>query len=155
MLARQGGACAICKQAPTRRPLFVDHCHATGEVRGLLCHGCNAALGFMRDDHTRTSAATEYLLKLKRHDETKIGAHGRPDAESAVGRSGTANGQISATESVAVPRSGAVSTGPAEDAPELRMIAELSRGAERRHPVAGLDMFREDRCCLGPCNSSE
>jgi recombination endonuclease VII len=40
-------------------------------VRGLLCHGCNAALGFMRDDHTRTSAATEYLLKLKRDDETK------------------------------------------------------------------------------------
>jgi hypothetical protein len=71
MLARQGGACAICKQAPTRRPLFVDHCHTTGKVRGLLCHGCNAALGFMRDDHTRTSAATEYLLKLKRHDETK------------------------------------------------------------------------------------
>jgi hypothetical protein len=71
MLARQGGACAICKQPPTRRPLFVDHCHTTGKVRGLLCHGCNAALGFMRDDHTRTSAATEYLLKLKRDDETK------------------------------------------------------------------------------------
>ena len=70
MLARQGGACAICKQPPTARPLFVDHCHATGKVRGLLCHAC-ISLGFMRDDHTRTSAATEYLLKATRDDETK------------------------------------------------------------------------------------
>jgi hypothetical protein len=71
MQAHQGGACAICKQPPTARPLFVDHCHATGKVRGLLGHACNSSLGFMRDDHTRTSAATKYLLKATRDDETK------------------------------------------------------------------------------------
>ena len=74
MLAAQGGHCAICPATePGGRDRFfhIDHDHKTGKVRGLLCHGCNAALGFMRDDHTRTSAATEYLLKLKRDDETK------------------------------------------------------------------------------------
>jgi hypothetical protein len=70
MLAQQGGVCGICKTRPDK-PLFVDHCHATGKVRGLLCHPCNAALGFMRDDPRLTSAATEYLLKAARDDEPK------------------------------------------------------------------------------------
>lgn len=68
MLARQGGVCAICKRRP-ERPLFVDHCHASGKVRGLLCHACNTGLGFMRDDHTVTTAATDYLLRTIRGDE--------------------------------------------------------------------------------------
>ena len=48
-----------------------------------------------------------------------------------------------------------VSTAPAEDARELLVIAALSRRGERCHPVTGLEMLREDRCCLGPCNSPE
>lgn len=48
-----------------------------------------------------------------------------------------------------------VSTAPAEDALELLVIAALSRHGERCNPVTGLEMLREDRCCLGPCNSSE
>lgn len=48
-----------------------------------------------------------------------------------------------------------VSTAPAEDARELLVIAALSRHGERCNPVTGLEMLREDRCCLGPCNSSE
>ena len=35
MLARQGGACAICKGEFTHTP-FVDHCHITGQVRRLI-----------------------------------------------------------------------------------------------------------------------
>jgi Recombination endonuclease VII len=68
MLAGQGGVCAICK---TRldKPLFVDHSHATGKVRGLLCRPCNFSLGFMRDDPRLTSAATEYLLRAAAPDE--------------------------------------------------------------------------------------
>jgi Autographiviridae endonuclease VII len=65
MVERQGGVCAICKRRPDR-PLFVDHCHASGNVRGLLCHPCNAAIGFMRDDHIVAAAATDYLRNAKR-----------------------------------------------------------------------------------------
>lgn len=44
LLAAQGGHCAICPNTPKTRRLNVDHDHATGKVRGLLCHRCNRAL---------------------------------------------------------------------------------------------------------------
>lgn len=44
MVEVQGGRCVLCNQ---ERRLVVDHRHADGVVRGLLCHGCNAALGFV------------------------------------------------------------------------------------------------------------
>ena len=59
MLASQGNACAICKTSA--RPLCIDHCHATGKVRGLLCSKCNTGLGCYDDDPDLTQAATEYL----------------------------------------------------------------------------------------------
>lgn len=50
MFARQNGGCAVCGAPPGRRRLAVDHNHATGVVRGLLCSSCNTALGSLRDD---------------------------------------------------------------------------------------------------------
>jgi hypothetical protein len=46
MLERQGGRCAIpgCKSTPKTRRFHVDHDHATGQVRGLLCHFHNRFL---------------------------------------------------------------------------------------------------------------
>ena len=47
LLDIQGGRCAIC-HVPSEQMgerLAVDHNHETGEVRGLLCRPCNAALG--------------------------------------------------------------------------------------------------------------
>jgi recombination endonuclease VII len=68
MLAHQGGVCAICEKR-SDKPLFVDHCHVTGKVRGLLCRNCNSALGFMCDDPRLTTIATEYLRRAAaRHD---------------------------------------------------------------------------------------
>ena len=60
-LARQNGACAICKKTPKRRLLCVDHCHVTGKVRGLLCKKCNSGLGFYDDDAKRMQAGVDYL----------------------------------------------------------------------------------------------
>ncbi len=60
ILARQNGACAICRQK-SKRTLCVDHCHETGKVRGLLCTKCNSALGLYQDDPNLTEAATAYL----------------------------------------------------------------------------------------------
>jgi hypothetical protein len=50
LLARQGGGCAICGKPPGKISLHVDHDHETGETRGLLCVGCNNALGQFHDD---------------------------------------------------------------------------------------------------------
>ncbi len=46
ILSAQGGKCAMCEGVcPTGRRLAIDHDHATGQVRGLLCVSCNRDLG--------------------------------------------------------------------------------------------------------------
>lgn len=61
-LAAQGGTCAIegCENRPKTRRLHVDHDHATGEVRGLLCHLCNRALPTWQNPR-RLRALADYL----------------------------------------------------------------------------------------------
>ena len=66
MLEAQGGVCKICGSlpnpagAPATRTLAVDHDHVTGVVRGLLCHACNKAIGFLSTVELLESA-TRYL----------------------------------------------------------------------------------------------
>ena len=64
----QKGCCAICKSkvssARTTR-LFVDHCHDTLKVRGLLCSSCNHGLGLFKDSPTLLKRALRYLESSK------------------------------------------------------------------------------------------
>ena len=71
LLARQGGACAICRRKSDRR-LQVDHCHTTKEVRGLLCNNCNTTLGRCRDDPDILRAAIAYLEASRRESAEPI-----------------------------------------------------------------------------------
>ncbi|RJL35989.1 endonuclease VII domain-containing protein [Bailinhaonella thermotolerans] len=59
MVRDQMGVCAICFNAP---PTHVDHDHATGEVRRVLCFNCNNGLGHFKDDPEWLTRAAEYLL---------------------------------------------------------------------------------------------
>ncbi len=69
MAAAQGGVCAICRRPETRlsttgavrRFMSVDHDHATGVIRGLLCSQCNAGIGHFLDDPALLIAAAAYL----------------------------------------------------------------------------------------------
>ncbi|WP_416070015.1 endonuclease VII domain-containing protein [Streptomyces sp. ME02-6979-3A] len=60
MCDAQSGACAVC--GATDKDLHIDHCHTTGQVRGLLCQMCNMGLGHFADDPTRLKQAIAYLL---------------------------------------------------------------------------------------------
>lgn len=67
MLKKQNGKCAICGvDSPGRKNgtnFYVDHCHATGLVRGLLCHSCNLGIGHLKDDVRLVESALQYLRK--------------------------------------------------------------------------------------------
>lgn len=59
LLEAQAGACLIC-DAEMDQPQ-IDHDHATGVVRGLLCRSCNIGLGYFRDDVVNMRRAIAYL----------------------------------------------------------------------------------------------
>ena len=71
MLDMQGGGCAACGNPETAvdgrtgrvRRLHVDHDHATGAVRGLLCTNCNLALGYLKDDLGRIANLLTYMTR--------------------------------------------------------------------------------------------
>ena len=63
ILAAQGGGCVCGARHPGGRwrHFHVDHDHATGRVRGVLCHGCNTALGLADEDPHRLRVLADYL----------------------------------------------------------------------------------------------
>jgi len=63
MLDKQDNKCAICgvNVSELKYTLCVDHDHATGKVRGLLCHDCNVGIGRMKDNIKTLKKAIKYL----------------------------------------------------------------------------------------------
>lgn len=53
LFSKQKGCCAICgkHQKELSKKLGIDHNHCTGQIRGLLCNSCNAAIGSLRVDY--------------------------------------------------------------------------------------------------------
>jgi hypothetical protein len=72
---KQGGKCAICGTSEPWRGLkgmsaadeyfCIDHDHETGELRELLCKGCNTGIGALQEDVVVLEAAVAYLRKWK------------------------------------------------------------------------------------------
>jgi len=87
ILQSQGNCCAICGTALDgslieANPLSpnIDHCHTTGNVRGILCRSCNLALGIAEQGDWLTKAA-EYLERQKCELGTGLKASRCPLAE--------------------------------------------------------------------------
>ena len=59
----QDGKCAVCKDVIELRgkQTHIDHDHETLEVRGLLCHGCNTAIGLFKENKETMKNAINYL----------------------------------------------------------------------------------------------
>lgn len=70
ILDQQDGKCLICLRSaadfPGQRWLAVDHCHATGQIRGILCHSCNRAVGLFQDNPDLMIKAAQYVQRFKK-----------------------------------------------------------------------------------------
>ena len=77
LMSEQDGRCRICQiqiglGGLSGDALCVDHCHTTGEFRGLICGRCNTGLGQFRDNTDHLLAAAYYLLRhVYRNTDTK------------------------------------------------------------------------------------
>jgi len=60
LYVEQGAVCAAC-QTPITLAGHLDHDHQTTAVRGILCQGCNVALGRLQDSNTRLMQLVYYL----------------------------------------------------------------------------------------------
>lgn len=64
ILHGQCGNCAICKrQLGGKNGMHIDHCHATGKLRGLLCYRCNPGIGQFEDSPERLEATAAYIRR--------------------------------------------------------------------------------------------
>lgn len=63
MLEDQKSACLVCSAELHfgSRDTHIDHCHDTGEVRGILCRHCNIGIGHFLNDPQRLRWAADYL----------------------------------------------------------------------------------------------
>ena len=64
MLLSQKNKCYICNE---EKKLVVDHCHKTGAIRKLLCHGCNTVLGKIEKGEYE-----QYSEYIKEHNNFNI-----------------------------------------------------------------------------------
>ena len=86
MLEEQAGLCAICKTAPA---VHVDHDHATGAVRALLCFNCNGGLGQFKDSPEALHAAAYYVAFHTARQEVAAELEAMRTAPEAADRPGT------------------------------------------------------------------
>ncbi len=63
MLREQNCCCAICGKHKLlfKIRMFIDHCHITGKVRGLLCRNCNMGIGLLKENVESLKKAIKYL----------------------------------------------------------------------------------------------
>lgn len=63
LLVAQVGSCGICRRpfVDPERDAVLDHDHSDGRIRGLLCHGCNTALGHFGDCAEGVESVLLYL----------------------------------------------------------------------------------------------
>jgi hypothetical protein len=69
MKEAQGHKCPLCL---IERKLVKDHCHETGLIRGLICRGCNSALGVFGDNEEGLLRALDYLRTFEATRERRL-----------------------------------------------------------------------------------
>ncbi|QIG58689.1 endonuclease VII [Gordonia phage DatBoi] len=65
LVEKQQSICPVCDEEQDPRDFVVDHDHATGEIRGLLCGNCNVAIGHLKDNPANALRAGRYLERSR------------------------------------------------------------------------------------------
>jgi len=55
--------CGICEEKCSGKNKVIDHCHSSGNIRGILCRKCNLGLAHFNDDIKIFVNAIKYLKK--------------------------------------------------------------------------------------------
>jgi hypothetical protein len=68
MLVDRNFTCDICgykqpENAKKMQKLYIDHCHTTNVIRGLLCFSCNTGLGYFKDNIENITKTIKYLKR--------------------------------------------------------------------------------------------
>jgi hypothetical protein len=62
MIQDQGNKCGLCgNDFVNKKDTHLDHCHASGKVRKVLCGSCNVGLGYFKDNPELLKKAAEYI----------------------------------------------------------------------------------------------
>ena len=64
LFARAAGRCECCGEELPPESSCVDHDHASGVVRGIICQSCNVLDGLMGEQSWRVAAVEKYLARL-------------------------------------------------------------------------------------------
>lgn len=71
LLVKHDSNCHVCHK-PSFGRLIVDHDHVTGQIRGLLCHGCNLGIGHLQDDPEVMASALDYVRKGRQNSRARF-----------------------------------------------------------------------------------
>lgn len=74
MLLYQSNRCPICSREFNFTKFgpdypVVDHCHTSGNIRGILCNECNRGLGYFKDNIDNFMNAIKYLTETEQTSE--------------------------------------------------------------------------------------
>lgn len=78
MVRQNKGLCPLCGSDDPGRYWVVDHCHRTGNIRGVICDKCNKMLGLANDSISRLYGAIRYLSDHYLNQEPVEGVEGVP-----------------------------------------------------------------------------
>ncbi len=67
MFRDQGCVCACCgtDKPGHKHGWIIDHDHVTGEIRGVVCHGCNVGFRAFKDDPEWMMKAIQFLYSRR------------------------------------------------------------------------------------------
>lgn len=100
--AAQNGRCRICKEQ--NEVLCVDHDHASGQVRDLLCRRCNSVLGFVNENPQVLSEMIAYIGRWQGFDSRTDTRHEAQPIDRALTSNGCNPERVHADVRLSVPQ---------------------------------------------------